>query len=117
PIPEQLQIDGEKISGSTAQVFVRLPPSDALPQLTSKSVDLIKSGGDWIIGTPPEQETVKKAGSRYFLDALIDLNQDNMGDVLKRLIGVEAVYAQGNNGAYGETKALVAAGLMSDDMF
>jgi hypothetical protein len=117
PIPEQLQIDGEKISGDTAQVFVRLPPSDSSPQVTSKPVDLIKSGGGWIIGTPAEQETVKKAGGRYFLDALIDINQDAMSDVLKRLIGMEAAYAQANNGAYGEVKALVAAGLMSDDMF
>ena len=116
-IPEQVQIDTEKISGNIAQVFVQLPPSDASPQLTSKPVDLIKSAGGWIIGTLAEQETVKKAGGRYFLDALIDLNQDNMADVLKRLIGMEAVYAQANNGAIGELKALVAAGLMSDDMF
>jgi hypothetical protein len=115
-IPEQIQIDDEKISGNQAQVFVRLPPSDASPQLTSRPVDLIKSGGDWIIGTPAEQETVKKAGGRYFLDALIDLNQDNLADVLKRLIGMEAVYSA-NKGTYGELKALVAAGLMSDDMF
>src|SRR5213083_2134452 len=40
PIPEQLQIDGEKISGNTAQIFVRLPPSDTSPQVTSKPVDL-----------------------------------------------------------------------------
>ena len=116
PIPEQIQIDGEKIAGNTAQVFVRLPPTDASPQLTSKPVDLIKSNGDWIIGTQAEQETVKKAGGRYFLDAVIDINQDNMADILKRLIGMEAVYAQANNGAFGELKALVAAGLMSDEM-
>jgi len=116
PIPEQIQIDGEKIAGNTAQVFVRLPPTDASPQLTSKPVDLIKSNGDWIIGTQAEQEAVKKAGSHYFLDAVIDINQDNMADILKRLIGMEAVYAQANNGAFGELKALVAAGLMSDDM-
>ena len=117
PIPAQLQIDSEKISGNTAQVFVHLPPTDSSPQLTSKPVDLIKQDGGWIIGTPAEQETVKKAGSRYFVDALIDLNQDNMADILKRLIGMEAVFAQANNGTYGELKALVAAGLMSDDMF
>jgi hypothetical protein len=116
-IPEQVQIDTEKIAGNTAQVFVQLPPSDASSQLTSKPVDLIKSGSAWIIGTAAEQETVKKAGGRYFLDAIIDLNQDNMADVLKRLIGMEAIYAQANNGAFGELKALVAAGLMSDDMF
>jgi hypothetical protein len=80
-------------------------------------VDLIKSDRGWIIGTAAEQEAVRKAGSRYFLDALIDLNQDTMADVLKRLIGMEAVYAQANNGAYGEQKALVVAGLMSEDMF
>jgi hypothetical protein len=117
PIPEQIQIDSEKISGNTAQVFVRLPAADASPQLTSRPVDLFKPNGEWIIGTPAEQETVKKAGNRYFLDALIDVNQDNMADVLKRLIGMEAVYAQANNGAFGELRALVAAGLMSDDMF
>src|ERR1041385_2709516 len=116
PIPEQLQIDGEKISGNTAQIFVRLPASDASPQLTSKPVDLIKSNGDWIIGTQAEQETVKKVGNHYFLDALIDINQDNMSDTLKQLIGMEAVFAQANNGAYGELKALVAAGLMPNDM-
>jgi hypothetical protein len=117
PIPDQLQIDAEKITGNTAQVFVRLPPSDSSPQLTSKPVDLLKSGSGWIIGTESEDATVKKAGSRYFIDAVIDLNQDNMNDVLKRLIGMEAAYSQANNGLFGDAKALVAAGLMSDDMF
>src|SRR5262252_8241641 len=87
PIPEQLQIDGEKITGDTAQIFVRMPVTDASPQLTSRPVDLFKSNGAWIIGTPAEQENVKKVGNRYFLDALIDINQDNMADTLKQLIG------------------------------
>ncbi|HYX31285.1 MAG TPA: hypothetical protein VE863_22310 [Pyrinomonadaceae bacterium] len=116
-VPDQVQIDDEKITGNTAQVFVRLPPTDSSPQLTSKPVDLIKSGSAWIIGTESEEATVKKAGGRYFLDALIDINQDAMTDILKRLIGMEAVFAQANNGAFGEAKALVGAGLMSDDMF
>jgi len=117
PIPEQLQIDNEKIAGNTAQVFVRLPPTDSSPQLTSKPVDLIKSSGVWIIGTDSERETVKKAGGRYFLDAVVDLNEDNLSDVLKRLVGMEAVYAKANKDLFGDLKALVAAGLMSDDMF
>jgi len=116
-VPEQVQIDDEKITGNTAQVFVRLPPTDSSPQLTSKPVDLIKSGGLWIIGTESEQATVKKAGSRYFLDALVDINQETMTDILKRLIGMEAALAQANNGVFGEARALVGAGLMSDDMF
>jgi hypothetical protein len=117
PVPAEIQIDTEKISGNSAQVFVQLPASDASPQITSKPVDLLNVGGVWIIGTEAEQAAVKKAGNRYFLDAMIDVNQDNMADVLKRLIGMEAVFAQAHGGAFGEVKALVEAGLMSDDMF
>jgi hypothetical protein len=117
PVPAQIQIDTERISGNTAQVFVQLPPSDASPQITSKPVDLINVGGVWVIGTEAEQANVRKAGNRYFLDAMIDINQDNMADVLKRLIGMEAAFAQAHGGAFGEVKALVADGLMSDDMF
>jgi hypothetical protein len=117
PIPDQIQIDTEKISGNAAQVFVQLPPAEGSPQITSKPVDMILSGGSWIIGTEAEQESVKKAGHRYFLDAVIDLNQENMADTLKRLVGMEAAYAQAHAGAFGDAKALVAAGLMSDDMF
>jgi hypothetical protein len=116
-VPAEIQIDTEKISGNTAQVFVQLPASDASPQITSKPVDLINAGGVWVIGTEAEQANVKKAGNRYFLDAMIDINQDNMADVLKRLIGMEAAFAQAHGGAFGEVKALVADGLMSDDMF
>jgi hypothetical protein len=117
PVPTEIQIDTERISGNTAQVFIQLPPSDASPQITSKPVDLINVGGVWLIGTEAEQANVKKAGSRYFLDAMIDINQENVADVLKRLIGMEAVFAQGHGGAFGEVKALVDGGLMSDDMF
>jgi len=117
PVPAQIQIDSEKISGNTAQVFVQLPPSDASPQITSKPVDLLNVGGVWLIGSEAEQANVKKAGNRYFLDAMIDINEDNMGEVLKRLVGMEAVFAQAHGGAFGEVKALVEAGLMSDDMF
>ena len=114
-IPEQIEITGEQVAGNTAKVFVQLPVTDSSPQVTSKPADLINSGGVWIIGTEAEQEIVKKAGRRYFLDALIDLNQTGMEDVLKRLIAVEAVYAQTHDGAFGELKALISAGLMSDD--
>jgi len=117
PVPDQIQIDGERINGNTAQVFIQLPATDSSPQITSKPVDLINSGGLWIIGTETDQAAAKKAGNRYFLDALIDLNQDNMADVLKRLVGMEALFAQTHDGAFGEVRALVGAGLMSDDMF
>src|SRR3954469_179810 len=33
-VPEQIQIDSEKITGASAQVFVRLPPTYSTPQVT-----------------------------------------------------------------------------------
>src|SRR5207237_9148853 len=61
PVPEQIVINSEQINGDTAQVFVQLPPTDETPQITSKPVDLIRSGASWIIGTEPEQTKVKQA--------------------------------------------------------
>ena len=114
-VPAQIQIDTEKISGNTAQVFVQIPLADATPQITSKPADLILVNGAWIIGTEAEQANVKKAGARYFLDALIDLNQSSTEDLLKRLIAVETLYAQTHNGAFGELKDLINASLISPD--
>src|SRR5437763_892510 len=116
PIPETIQINSEEIKGDVAQVFVQLPPTEESPQITSKPIDLIRSGGAWIIGTEPEQAKVKAAGHRYFLDAVIDLNHYNMVDVLKRLVGVQALFEQAHNGVFGDAKELLAAGLLSDDM-
>jgi hypothetical protein len=115
-VPAQIQIDTENISGNTAQVFVQIPATDSTPQITSKPADLILVNGAWIVGTEAEQANVKKAGSRYFLDALIDLNQGSIEDLLKRLIAVQALYAQTHNGTFGELKDLLNASLISADM-
>lgn len=115
-VPEQIEITGEQIEGNTAKVFVKLPAMDSTPQVTSEPVALIKSGGAWIVGDEANQAIVKKAGRKYFLDAVIDVNQNAIEDFLKRLVGLESVFALSHNGAFGDLKALVSAGLMSDDV-
>ncbi len=115
-IPEQVEITGEQISGNTATVFVKLPASESTPQITSQPATLINSGGVWIIGTEADEALVKKAGRRYFLDALISENQGEVEDLLKSLIGVESIYAQQHNSAFGDLPALIKAGLISDDV-
>src|SRR6266404_8094147 len=54
-IPEQVEITGEQIDGRTARVFVKVPINESTPQTTSQPVDLINSGGVWIIGTDADQ--------------------------------------------------------------
>jgi hypothetical protein len=114
-VPEQVEITGEQINGNVATVFVKVPATDASPQITSQPASLILSNGNWIIGTEADAAIVKKAGRRYFLDALINENQGAVEDFLKSLVGVQAIYAQQHNGAFGDFPALIKAGLISDD--
>ena len=99
-IPEQVEITGEQINGNTATVFIKVPSTEASPQVTSQPATLILSNGVWIIGTEADAEIVRKAGRRYFLDALINENQGLAEDLLKSLVGLQAVYAQQHNGAF-----------------
>jgi hypothetical protein len=115
-IPEQVEIMGEQISANTATVFVKVPITESTPQITSEPVTLINTGGVWIIGSEADQAEVKKKGRRFFLDALIDEHQSDIEDLLKRLVAVEAVYAQQHSGAFGDLPALIKAGLMSDEV-
>jgi hypothetical protein len=110
-IPDQVEVTGEQIDGKTAMVFVKVPVNESTPQTTSQPVNLINSGGVWIIGDEASQAIVKKAGRRFFLDALITQHHSDLEDLLKRVIAVQIVYAQQHN-AFGDLTALIGAGLV-----
>jgi len=112
-IPAQIEITGEQIQGNIATVFVKVPVTESTPQVTSEPVNLISSGGVWIIGDEANQAIVKKAGRRFFLDALIEEHQSDIEDLLKRLVAVQIVYGVQHNGAFGDLQALIAADLVA----
>lgn len=114
-IPAMVEIMGEQISGNNATVFVRVPVNDATPQVTSQPLNLINSGGAWIIGTETDLAEVKKAGRRYFLDALVTEHEGDVEDLLKRLATWEGIYAAQHGGSYGDFPALIQAGMLSGD--
>jgi len=111
-IPDKVEISGEQISGDIATVFVKVPVSESTPQNISQPVTLIKSGGAWIIGEEKDQAIVKKAGRRFFLDALILQQHSDIEELLKRVIAVQVVYAQ-QHGGFGDLQALISAGLVA----
>jgi hypothetical protein len=115
-VPGEIEITGEQIQGNVATVFVKIPVTESTPQVTSEPVNLFNSNGVWIIGTEGDAAEVKKRGRRFFLDALIDEHQNDIEDLLKRLVAVEAMYAQQNNGAFGDLAALIKATLMSNEI-
>ena len=110
-IPDQVEIAGEQVSGDIATVFVKVPISESTPQNLSQPVTLIKSGGVWIIGDEANQAIVKRAGRRFFLEALITQHHSDIEDLLKRVIAVQIVYTQ-QHGVFGDLQALINAGLL-----
>lgn len=114
-VPEQVEITLEQIDGKTATVFVKVPINESTPQTISQPVNLINSGGAWLIGDENNQAIVKKAGRRFFLDALITQHQSDIEDQLRRVIAVQIVYSQQHGGAYGDLAALINAGLVPKD--
>jgi len=115
-IPEQVEITGEQINGNVATVFVKIPNDVDVTQTVSEPVALFSSAGSWIIGTDADQALVKKAGRRYFLDAMIETHESDVEDFLKRLIAIEAAYSQQHDGMFGDLKALIDAGLTSHEV-
>jgi hypothetical protein len=112
-IPPQIEITGERIQGNVATVFVKVPVTESTPQITSEPVNLISSGGGWIIGTEGDLAEVKKKGHRFFLDALIEEHESDIEDLLKRLLAVQLVYSQEHKGELGDLQKLIAANLVS----
>lgn len=110
-IPDQVEISGEQVDGEVATVYVKVPINESMPQNISQPVTLIKSGGSWIIGDQNNQAIVKKAGRRFFLDALIAQHHSDIEELLKRIIAVQVVYSQ-QHGGFGDLPALINAGLV-----
>jgi hypothetical protein len=114
-IPEQIEVTGERIQGNIATVFVRVPVTDSTPQITSEPVNLLSSGGGWIIGTETDLAEVKKKGRRFFLDALIEQHESDIEDLLKRFLAVQLVYSQEHKGVLGNLQELIAANLIAKE--
>ena len=115
-IPAAVEIMGEQISGSNATVFVKVPVNESSPQVTSQPLNLINSGGNWIIGTEADLAEVKKAGRRYFLDALVLEHEGDVEDILKRLVVWQGIYSQQHGGLYGDFPALIRSGMLTSDV-
>lgn len=114
-IPDNVEINGEQISGETASVFVKVPGSDGTEgQL--EPVPLLRVNGEWIIGDKENQDAVKKSGNNFFFKARIDTHHQEVTTMLQRISVAQLIYKQQHNGLYGELTALTGAGLVPKDV-
>ena len=117
-IPETVEITAEQINGNSAVVFVRNTLGESSPQVTSQPLNLMNSGGAWIIvfGSEADQQEVKKAGRRFLLDAMLAEHESDAEDFLNRLMVWEGIYSQQRNSGFTDFAALIQAGMFSTDV-
>jgi hypothetical protein len=115
-IPEKVDITGEQISGDQATVFMKVPRDDDPTQMDAAPIPLMRSGGRWIIGDKENQQIVKKAGKRFFLNARIETHQTDVNDMLLRINVAQLIYKQQHDGVFADLPTLISVGLVPKDI-
>ena len=115
-VPEEIQINGEIISGDLATVTAKLPSED--DKLDIQEIRLKKVGGVWVILSADEEaeKKIAKEGRNYFYSLKIETQQDEARKMLDRISKAEMVYSLQNGGTYGEIEQLIAAGFLPADV-
>lgn len=113
-VPATVELNGEQISGEFATVFMKVVDVDKVEQAVPVSLMRIK--GVWIIGDKASQEIVEKSGKDFFFNARIETHQNDVADLLRRILVVQLAYSQQHNGAFADLPTLINVGLMPKDI-
>jgi hypothetical protein len=105
-VPEQIELNGEQISGDEATVFAR---SGDVAAAQLDTIPLIRVGGAWIFGDRKNYQIVQSKGATFFPDARIDQHHREVEAVLIVVAQAEATYFAQHGGAYADITALVAS--------
>ncbi len=114
-IPDSIELSGETISGDMATVFVKVKETAETAE-KSEPIQLIKSGGVWIIGDKENEAVVKKAGKNFFFNARIDTHHNDVQDMLTRITLAQVLYSQQNNGLFANLTELITKNLVPKDL-
>jgi hypothetical protein len=114
-VPEQVQINGEIVTGDTATVTAKLPDED--DKLQVQEIKLRRSGEIWVILSVDEEaeKRIKKEGKNYFYALRIETHEDEARQMLDRISKAQMVYSLQNSNLYGEIGQLVTAGFLPSD--
>ncbi len=116
-VPQDIQINGEVISGDTAIVMAKLPGDDPSKFETQK-IDLRREGDHWIILTvdPASEKAIQKEGNKYFYELRMETQQKEAEKMLNRIADVQSVYGMQNQANYAEAETLIEKGLLDTEM-
>jgi hypothetical protein len=113
-VPAQLQFTGEQVSGDTATVFMKVPDAEQGDQ--PEPLDLILVGGVWIVGSKDAEVKVRKAGKDYFLNARIEVHQEEAKTMLGRITAAQVLYSAQHDGQFADIPKLISLGFLPKDI-
>jgi hypothetical protein len=101
-IPAKIEARAEKLDGDSAVVFLKFDGIDQ-PQ----NVTLIRLNGQWLVGERDTLKIVQQQGSAFFFNAKMAVSQDEVADLMGRIIGSELVYAEHKQGVCATLDELI----------
>jgi hypothetical protein len=116
-VPQDIEINGEVISGDTAIVTANLPGDD--PELLEvQQIKLHRDEGVWVILTvdAAAEAMIKKEGKNYFYALRIDTHESEAKKLMQKIADGQVVVAAQNNGAYADMQTLVDKNLLPADI-
>ena len=114
-VPEQVQINGEIVSGEQATVTAKLPDEDGKTQV--QEIKLRREGDVWVILSADDEAEgrIKREGKNYFYSLRVSTHEEEARQMLDRITKAEMVFALQNKNLYGDLGQLVDAGLLPSD--
>ena len=116
-VPATVEINGEIVSGEKATVTVNLPKA-AGEEKETQTINLRRNQGAWVILSVDEaaESRMRKDGKNYFYNLRIETHEDEARQMLDRISKAQFAYSVQNGGVFGDLNALLAAGLLPDDI-
>jgi hypothetical protein len=113
--PEDIEINGEQLSGNIATVFAKLP--DENDKLTITELNLRKEKDSWLLLLADEktEADVKKQGKNYLFNLRIAVHQSEVEGMFERISKAQFVAMQ-TKGEFGDIATLVKNGLLPVDI-
>lgn len=116
-IPEEIEINGEIVSGDAATVTANLPDNDT-EQMKVQTLNLRRDGKYWtllVIDEAAEAE-VRKQGGNYFHRLRIVTHQTEVEKLLESLGTAQVVHAASNDGNYGDLQTFADQNIVPSEM-
>jgi len=116
-IPQEIEINGEIVTGDKATVTAKLPGEDP-DKLELQKIELRKQNGVWIILTvdADAEKKIKDEGKNYFYNLRIETHHEEAKKMLDRVSKSEIAYSLQNQGLFGDIPALIGSGFLPPDI-